>query len=58
MCKVVISNRGSNFSHAFNYTSKEFDIPSDIVPVLEDIFSELNSTRITATDPIINIKKA
>ena len=55
MCKVRITNRGSNYSN-FNTPSKEFDIPTDIVPFLTQIFQELNSTRKTASQPEISIE--
>jgi hypothetical protein len=54
MCKVIISNRGNSYCN-FNTPSKEFDIPSEMVPVLQGIFNELNATRKTATEPIINL---
>ena len=56
MCKVLISNRSSNYSN-YNNPSKEFDVPSEMVPVLESIFHELNATRKTAVDPSISIEK-
>ena len=55
MCKVRITNRGSNYSNYSN-PSKEFDIPSEMVPVLESIFHELNAARKTAVDPSISIE--
>ena len=56
MCKVRISNRGNNYFNP-SFPSKEFDIPSEMVPILENIFSELNQTRKTAVEPNITIEK-
>ena len=56
MCKVLIRNRASNYGQ-LNCPTKEFDIPSDLVSTLESIFNELNATRKTAIEPIINIVK-
>ena len=55
MCKVRITNRGSNYSN-FNTPSKEFDIPTEVVPILKNIFYELNATRKTASQPEISIE--
>ena len=56
MCKVLISNYGNNYFNA-SFPSKEFDIPSEMVPILENIFSELNQMRKTAVEPNISIHK-
>ena len=55
MCKVRISNRGNNYTN-FNFPSKEFDLPTDLVPVIQNLFNELNAQRKTATEPIISIE--
>jgi len=55
MCRVLISNRGNNYC-TYNIPQKEFDIPTELVPVLKDIFHELNAQRTTATEPIISIE--
>lgn len=54
MCKVRIINKGNNYSD-INSTSVEMDIPSESVPVIKQVFSELNKTRISAICPLISI---
>lgn len=56
MCKVRIVNQGNNYS-TINSTSIEIDIPSESVPVLQEVFSELNKTRSNAICPFLSIKK-
>ena len=55
MCKVIISNQWDNYRN-LGCPSKEFDIPSDLLPVIKNIFKELNDTRKSATDPVLSIK--
>ena len=56
MCKVRISNRGNGY-YIHHIPEVETDIPSDIYPVIESIFKELNSARKSESEPLINIKK-
>ena len=56
MCKVRIVNKGNSYTD-LNNASVEMDIPSESVPVIKQIFSELNKTRISATCPLISIIK-
>ena len=56
MCKVLIINRCDNYRN-YNCPKKEFDIPNELVPVLQGIFRELNQSREVATEPIISIQK-
>ena len=54
MCKVRIVNKGNNYSN-LNSTSIEMDIPAESVPVIKQVFSELNKTRLNAICPLISI---
>lgn len=54
MCKVRIVNKGNNYSD-LNSTSIEMDIPSESVPIIKRVFSELNKTRPNAICPLISI---
>ena len=54
MCKVRIVNKGNNYSD-LNSTSIEMDIPSASVPIIKQVFSELNKTRLNAICPLISI---
>lgn len=56
MCKVIINNVGNNYN-TLNCTSLETDIPSELLPVLEKVFAELNKKRTNAICPRITIQK-
>jgi hypothetical protein len=56
MCKVRIVNKSNNYS-VLNNTTIEADIPSDVVPVIKQIFTELNNQRTNACMPSISIEK-
>ena len=56
MCKVRIVNSGNNYS-PINSTSIETDIPAEVVPIIKQIFEELNAQRKTAIYPSLSISK-
>lgn len=56
MCKVRIVNHSNNYND-FNNPTIETDIPSEMVPLFEKIFHELNSKRVNAVCPSISINK-
>ena len=56
MCKVRIVNSSNNYT-PMNSTSIETDIPTEMVPIIQQIFNELNSKRKTAVYPSISINK-
>lgn len=56
MCKVRIVNSSNNYT-PMNSTSIETDIPTEMVPIIQQIFNELNAKRKTAVYPSISIKK-
>jgi len=56
MCRVRITNMSNNYS-LINSTNIETEIPEDTVPVLKQLFKQLNSTRTNACMPSISIVK-
>lgn len=56
MCKVRIINKNSNYC-SYNDTEIETDIPTEVYPILKQVFKELNEKRKSATHPSISINK-
>lgn len=56
MCKVRIYNRGNGY-FSYHIPMVEADIPTEFVPVLEDVVKKLNNDRKSAIEPIIDINK-
>jgi len=54
MCRVRITNMSNNYS-LINSANIETEIPEDTVPVLKQLFKQLNSTRTNACIPSISI---
>jgi len=54
MCRVRITNMSNNYS-LINSTNIETEIPEDTVPVLRQLFEQLNNTRTNACMPSISI---
>jgi len=54
MCKVRIINSNNGYT-SYNNTEIEADIPSEMVPIIKQVFTELNKKRTNACMPSISI---
>lgn len=58
MCKVRITNYSSNYSHnSMTNPTIEMDIPRETFLLIKQAFEKLNSNRIHACTPCIDIKE-